>query len=168
LTRLRRLITVGAIAGALATAAPPPGATALPHHSAAVPVRAFDTKLLSLINHKRSAKHLPAYTMNPTLWKIAHKWAGHLAAKQQLSHNPRLTTEVHNQCGGRPAPAENVTFATGSEVHPATILAEHLSDAPHRRNIYSATYRVVGVASVKGKYHGQNAEYNVIDFARSC
>jgi uncharacterized protein YkwD len=164
---MRRLIAVGAIAGSLAVAGPPAGAIAQPHHAAAVPIRAFDTKLLSLINHKRSTKHLRAYRLSPKLWRISHTWAKHLAARHGLSHNPNLGAQIHRQCGGHPAFAENVTFASGT-VAPSTILTEHLSDAPHRRNLLSATYRVVGVASVRETYKGQKAEFNVIDFARSC
>jgi uncharacterized protein YkwD len=152
------IVAVSGGVGATAAAAP------ANHHTH---VRSFDKKLIALTNQARATAKLDALKSNPKLWKIAHAWAKHLAAKSELQHNPKLTKEINRHCPNWTSAGENVGYVTNGVPH--DLFTGYMNDPAHRANILDTGYKQIGSASVKTtNADGEAVEWNVTDFAAGC
>ncbi len=92
------------------------------------------------INVSRVAAGLKPLKVSTDLTAVANKWAGVLARKGALSHNPALGTAIKNWTGL----AENVGMGqTEPQLH-----AAFMHSAPHRANILAPIYSQIGVGVV--------------------
>ncbi|MBV9485324.1 MAG: CAP domain-containing protein [Frankiaceae bacterium] len=162
----RGLIATVLVAGLAVATATPTAAT--PHPGHGVKVRSFDQQLLKKVNHARKAHHLAAYTFSPTLWKIAHSWAKHLAADGALSHRANLTTVVQQKCSKHSKAGENVAFVSGGTGQLKALYHQYVADKAHRANVFSDTFTHIGIASIKKTVGGQVQEWSVMDLATRC
>jgi uncharacterized protein YkwD len=97
---------------------------------------------LRKISHARSHHGVRQYHVRHRLNHIAQRWAEWMAAHQSLQHNPYLSHQVH----GWNALGENVGRAAGfRRVHRA-----FMHSPPHRANILSPTFHLVGVGAAHG------------------
>jgi len=166
LTRRLRGVAIAAVtAASLAVAAIPSGAAATPGVHAAK-VRSYDMNLLADSNGARSSDHRHHYTMNPRLWKVAHKWAEHLAKTGVLEHNPKLELKLTRACPAWTAIGENVGVVYGDSVN--ELFQAYMHSPPHRANILDKHYSQVGIATVKVKVNGQIQQWDVMDFGNHC
>jgi uncharacterized protein YkwD len=168
LTRLIRLAVTAALVLAVG------GATA---HAAPTPsdqLRPYDKHLLRYINHERAHNGLAPLKQSNRLYKIAHKWAAHMAKTENLEHNPNYGYGgplVSKKCPHATIAGENV----GAQAHTnAKDLFELYMDEPfHRANMLNPKYNKpkhprytqVGIATVRAS---DGSEWNVMDFANHC
>jgi uncharacterized protein YkwD len=172
--RLRSAVIAVAAAASLGAAVVPAGASASHHASghhasgrhAAARVRSYDNHLLSHSNHARTSNHRHDYKMNPKLWKIAHRWAKHLAATGTLAHNPRLASQITKSCPSWTAIGENVGVVYGGGAN--QLFQAYMHSPEHRANILDPHYTKVGIATVKVTVNGQLQQWDVMDFGNHC
>ncbi len=176
--RVRGLVTAVAFACAAAVAVAPAGASATtaPHYASAristtavhghFRIRAYDHSLLNRVNSARAANARHSYTMIHKLHHVARLWARHLAATGVLEHNPALVADVSRVCPNWTALGENVGVEGGSNA--GELFSAYMHSPPHRANILDSSYTVVGIATVTVTWHGQQTQWNVMDFANHC
>jgi uncharacterized protein YkwD len=166
--RLRAAVIAAAAAASLGLAAGPMSAVAAPghqtHHSAQV--RAYDNSLLAHSNTARAANNRHAYVMSHRLWKIAHRWAKHLAKTGALAHNPHLVGQVSSACPNWTATGENVGVVYGTSA--TTLFQAYMHSPPHRANILDKRFQQVGIATVKVTRNGLTEQWDVMDFGTNC
>lgn len=160
-----RTAALAALAALGLTAAPALSADAAAHRPPQA-VRSFDTSLLGQVNSARSNAGRSHFAMNHKLWKVAHKWAEHLASTGQLGHNPKLTKQVTKACPKWTDTGENVGMVYDETVN--QLFQAYMADPPHRANILDKHYKQVGIATVKVERGGQTQEWDVMDFANHC
>jgi uncharacterized protein YkwD len=154
--RLRVAGTAGAlvvVAGSVLAAGPgPAGATvqttavrtAVTTTVASAPAETRQERLAHFVNRARTTRGLRAYTVSSSLSAVAQQQAQRMAHKQQLFHNPNLTTDVHSWR----AVGENVAYTSSlSRAH--TLL---MHSPPHRANLLSKAFTQVGVGVVKDSH----------------
>jgi hypothetical protein len=101
-----------------------------------------ESQFVSATNSARASHGLPAYAVAGDLTSVARRWAAHMAAHEQLEHNPSFTSEVccWSQVG------ENV--GVGPNV--SAIQRAFMASSPHRANILSSSYTQVGIGTARG------------------
>jgi uncharacterized protein YkwD len=105
-----------------------------------------EQQLATKVNNARTAAGRHRYTVVSNLSKIAEAQARRMANKQQLYHNPHLTTDVHVWS----AIGENVAYASSvSAAHQAL-----MNSSGHKANILSRTFTQAGIGVVKDS-HGR-------------
>jgi uncharacterized protein YkwD len=164
-TQHLRITALAAVAALGLATAPAMSAAAAGHHPPHS-VRSFDSSLLDQANLARSSVGRSHYTMNHKLWKVAHKWAEHLAATGTLAHDPKLTKNVTKACPQWTDTGENVGMVYGETAD--QLFQAYMADPPHRANILNKSYRQVGIATVKVERNGESQEWDVMDFANHC
>jgi hypothetical protein len=91
----------------------------------------------SMLNGERTSNGLPPLTFSGDLAAVAQRWSAQMASSGTLSHNPGLTSQVHNW----QAVGENV--GEGPTIED---LDKAFWDSPeHRANILDTDYREFGV-----------------------
>ncbi len=129
-------------------------------------LRTYDRNLLYYVNHTRHAHHLPALAQSNRLYRIAHRWAEHMAHKRSLHDNPRGVHQVARRCSRWRAYGENVAAQEGTDAH--AIFELYMHDRSHRANILRHRFTEVGIATVILHRDGQTTEWDVMDFAERC
>lgn len=113
--------------------------------SAAAPAHAYahdsrERRLVGWVNKERARAHLRPLAARSDLQTVAQRWAGRMAAANRLSHNPRLTRQVHSYRWV----GENVGY--GPQL--GTVHAALMRSPGHRANVLNRAYTQVGVAVV--------------------
>ena len=91
----------------------------------------------SMLNSERTSNGLPPLSVSADLTAVAQRWSAQMAGSGTLSHNPGLTSQVHNW----QAVGENV--GEGPTIED---LDDAFWDSPeHRANILDTDYREFGV-----------------------
>jgi uncharacterized protein YkwD len=169
LTRTACAVIAAAVLGAVA----PPPATAAP--TPAKHVRTYDKHLLKYVNNARANNGLKPLKQSNRLYKIAHRWAAHLAkSHDNLEHNPKFVLGgplVTRTCPHATAAGENV--GAQAQTAPKSLFKLYMDEPYHRANILSPKYNsrgtprytYVGIATVKAS---DGSEWNVMDFANHC
>ncbi|MGW6449804.1 CAP domain-containing protein [Lentzea sp. NPDC055074] len=124
--------------------------------------RAFENKVVALVNTMRGRRGLTALATDDRLRSSSRRHCADMAARRVLAHRlpggpspfDRMAAE------GFPAPAgENVAF--GQET-PARVVEAWLRSRPHRANILHPGFRVIGVGVLRttdGHWWTQNFGY---------
>jgi uncharacterized protein YkwD len=105
--------------------------------------------ILSLVNHERAHRGLPALAVNASLQREA------------TSHSGRAHTPVRQCTGER---GQNLAWGTYTGGSPASIMAAWMASPLHRANILDARYRYTGIGVVAA---GHETTYTQ-DFAQRC
>jgi peptidoglycan hydrolase-like protein with peptidoglycan-binding domain len=105
------------------------------------------------INAARASAGLGRLVYDGSLSGVAQAWANHMAATDQLAHNPSTPAQIR---GGWSAWGENVGFTTtgsASALHQA-----FMASAGHRANILNRSFTSVGVGWATKNGHTYVAE----------
>jgi len=139
-------VTIGAVAGSTAFAAP---AFASPSGD-----------LAAATNASRAAAGLPGLQIDGQLSAVAQAWANHLAAANALSHNGALRGQVSNWTNL----GENVGMAADIP----SVQQAFMNSPEHRANILNAKYTLMGVGSATSILPSCNCKvlWVVVDFKR--
>ena len=140
LRRLGLLLTTSVAAAAVVLAtlvAPAPALTPRATNSYVADVRAAT-------NAERTERGMTALRGNPCLSRFAQRQAERIARAQVLSHTASLLT-VLRRCGMSTV-GENVAYHPGGG---RAVVGAWMASPPHRANILTRGYRVLGVAAVR-------------------
>lgn len=157
-------ITRGVVVAALLVALGPAAAIAKPTPSGQL--RTYDKKFLKYVNHARENHGLKPLRQSNRLYKIAHKWAEHMAATQNLEHNPNAVVGkrlIFTKCPHSTMAAENVGWQGHTDAR--ALFKLYMHEPYHRANILQPKHRDVGIATVRS---GDGREWNVQDFGNHC
>lgn len=136
------LAAVLALTGGLllpSSAAAAPGANG-------VPVNAYELDLLTRTNDARAAAGIPLLTAQNGITDLARKWAGVLAQRGALSHNPDLANQLVTSGAPRwTSTAENVGQGGSS----AAVFQAYMNSAGHRDNILRTSVTTIGIGSAR-------------------
>lgn len=119
--------------------------------AAAPPGRSADEKrLLSAINAARRARKMPALRHSRILSKPARAHSKRLVRSGELSHEgpngePFWKRLVRAGYSRRNWMGENLALISGCDWTPTEVVRMWLDSPPHRRNMLSKRFRVVGV-----------------------
>jgi uncharacterized protein YkwD len=142
------------------------GTPALARPTPSGQVRPYDKDLLFYVNHARHAHHLRPLVQSNRLYRVAHRWAEHMARRRWLHDNPHGAHEVARRCTRWLAYGENVAAQEGTDAH--SIFELYMHDRSHRANILRHRFTNVGIATVILHRDGQTTEWDVMDFAERC
>lgn len=115
-------------------------------------------EIIYLTNQQRIERHLPALSPNIKLTAAAQKKAGALIAEQIFSHDlpdgRKFSSWVRDEDYAYTIVGENLAlgFNTG-----AGIVNAWMASDTHRKNILMPAYQEIGVAIIKAKFEGQEA-----------
>lgn len=146
-----------AAGGTAKTPAVSPGKTPLP-------VELSVANMISLVNHSRGLKGVPALRLHTALNAAAQAHANDMAARAYFSHNSpegdtlqtRLATVGYNHS----ATAENLGLGKT-----AIVVYENWSNSPeHLANMVDRRFTDIGVGFAGGLYQGVSATYVVVVF----
>lgn len=93
-----------------------------------------------MLNGERTARGVPALSTRSDLVAAARGQAARMAGRNQLFHNPNLTTDVRNWRWV----GENVGYGPSA----ATVHNALMNSAPHRANILDRDYTEIGIGVV--------------------
>jgi len=136
---LTRLFAAVVLAGAVTTTV----ATVAPVAAFADSSASMESQFVAKMNAARQAAGLRPYVVASDLTSVARQHSAAMASKQELYHNPNLTTQVQNW----QAVGENVGEGpTVSDIHNA-----FMQSPEHRANILDHDFTQVGVGVVVDK-----------------
>src|SRR3954454_19695117 len=130
--------------------------------TSAGPSDSFTSSLLQRLNADRAANGLPALSWSPLLGDSASAWARQMGAANSLYHQNLSALITSPAYAGYSSLGENILQGVpGSTAAAAESL--WMSSAPHRANILSGGFNVVGI----GYYWGSDGRlWAVQDFGR--
>jgi uncharacterized protein YkwD len=133
----RRLIARALVSCLLGSAAATAAAVAAPTAAFAESSYQMESEFIAKMNSARQANGLAPYAVYSDLTSIARQHSQQMASRQELYHNPNLTTEVQNW----QAVGENVGDGpTVDSIHQA-----FMNSPEHRANILDHDFTQVGV-----------------------
>ena len=136
---LTRLFAAVVLAGAVTTTV----ATVAPTAAFADGSASMESQFVAKMNAARESAGLRPYVVASDLTSVARQHSAQMASKQELYHNPNLTTQVQNW----QAVGENVGEGpTVSDIHNA-----FMQSPEHRANILDHDFTQVGVGVVVDK-----------------
>ena len=110
-----------------------------------VAMNSYESDLLVRTNAARAAAGLPGLSAQNGTTDVARQWAGVLAQRGALSHNPDLAVQIQGAGSAQwTAAAENVGQGGSS----AAVFAAYMNSAPHKANILRSNVSTVGVGAV--------------------
>jgi uncharacterized protein YkwD len=98
------------------------------------------TAVMAQLNEYRKANGLPVLTRDARVNEIAQRWAEHMAAEGQLSHNDALGAQLPPWS----FMGENVGFASSAE----EMMQTWMASPGHNANMLDRSFTMVGVAAV--------------------
>lgn len=102
-------------------------------------------RILELINRERAQAGLASLALDGEVTEIALRWSREMALAGRIGHNDAYFTSESMSRLNASTVGENVAFASSvDEIH--SLLME---SPPHRANILSPKYRLVGVGAVR-------------------
>jgi uncharacterized protein YkwD len=153
---LRRMLVLGGAAFALAISA----ATAT-----ATTTRSESTSLLRAINAARAAHGLAPVRVGTRLQLAARAHTETMLATQTFTHGS-FTERLRAFHITAPTAAENLALASGSDATAQTFVQAWLASPPHRANLLSPTFTLVGIAELAGSFQGfADVHLVTVDFA---
>ncbi len=117
--------------------------------SATPPSEPFNAALLTALNSDRAANGLPPLTWSPKLSNQAGTWADNMAAVNSLYHQNLGALINSSDYQGYSTLGENIIVAPGS-MSPAALEAAWMNSPPHKANILSRAFNIVGIGYVRG------------------
>jgi uncharacterized protein YkwD len=124
-------------------------ACAPPAPSGGGPGDAFTSSLLQSLNADRTHNGLPALSWNATLANSANSWAHQMANAGSLYHQNLSALIYSPTYAGFHALGENILVGPGSMSAPSLETA-WMNSPPHRANITSGGFNVVGIGYYRG------------------
>jgi uncharacterized protein YkwD len=136
------VLVIAAVAGLGATAC-------VPTVSDTPPSDPFVNSLYQALNQDRASNGLPALRWSPQLANLAGDWSAHMAQTGSLVH--RDLTEVLTWPGYSAyyTLGENILTGPG-DLTPVRMEAAWMGSTPHRANILSSSFNIVGIGIVWG------------------
>jgi uncharacterized protein YkwD len=117
--------------------------------SATPPTEPFDAALLSALNVDRTANGLPPLTWSPKLSNQAGTWAANMAAVNSLYHQNLSALINSSDYQGYSTLGENIIVGPGS-MSAEALEAAWMNSPPHKANILSGAFNIVGIGYVRG------------------
>jgi uncharacterized protein YkwD len=126
---------------AASTTAPTPSGSARPTDP-------FDAAIFDLMNRDRANAGLRGLVGDPRLDSLARSWSAQMAADDELHHQD-LTALWNTSDWATYSLGENI-YAVPGDWTPEQVEAGWMASPPHRANILSATFTLVGIGHVLG------------------
>lgn len=113
---------------------------------------------LCLINQERLDQGLPRLKAGATLARVAMRHSRDMVAYGYFAHDSRSGAPFSARIAKsgwmrgriRWGVGENLAWGTGSRATPTSIVAEWMASPPHRKNILTRRFRVVGIGIAGG------------------
>ena len=141
-------IIVTAIVGLGLAACAPPKAAA-PAAGGGSPSDPYTASLFSALNADRAANGLPTLSWNTTLANSATSWTQQMASANNLYHQNLSALLGSPTYAGFNTLGENILDGPGS-MTAAQVQNAWMNSPPHRANITSASFNVVGIGYFRG------------------
>lgn len=136
------LVTAGAAPIALAAPAQAAHGCANANRSAAsAPIGEMRVAVVCLVNHERSARHLPALHADHRLNHSAQRWSDEMVSSRMFTHGTNFAGRISAAGFRWSAAGENIATGYGT---PRQVVAGWMASAGHCENILNPTYRDVG------------------------
>jgi uncharacterized protein YkwD len=153
---LRRMLVLGGAAFALAVSAATATATTTRNETAS---------LLRAINATRTAYGLAPVRVGTRLQLAAQAHTEAMLETQTFAHG-LFAERMRAFHVTAPMMGENLALATGSDATAQAFVAAWLASPPHRRNLLSPTFTLVGIGELAGAFQGSDGVHLVtVDFA---
>lgn len=144
-TRLRKRTTIVVMAAAVAL-----GTTAcFPNVSSSPPTDPYINALYNAMNQDRANNGLPPLSQSPKLENLAGTWSWQMAQANSLYHQDLGGVLNSDDYQGFRTLGENILVAPGNYT-PQQIEAAWMGSAPHRANILSGAFNIVGLGKFVG------------------
>jgi uncharacterized protein YkwD len=117
--------------------------------SSTPPSDPYTAALLNALNNDRAANGLPPLTWSPKLSNQAGTWAANMAAVNSLYHQNLSALINSSDYAGYTTLGENIIVGPGS-MDPGAVEAAWMNSPPHRANITSRAFNIVGIGYVHG------------------
>jgi uncharacterized protein YkwD len=143
---VRKRVAVIAVAGIIGFAAT---ACALPNVSNSGPSDPYTAGLYSAVNRDRGANRLGGLAWSPKLANQASGWARQMAAANSLYHQDLGALISSPNYAGFYTLGENILVGSGS-MSPDQMEATWMNSGPHRANILSGAFDIVGIGYYRG------------------
>jgi uncharacterized protein YkwD len=144
-TRLRKRAAIVVMAAAIAL-----GTTAcFPDVSSSGPTDPYISALYQAMNQDRANNGLPPLSHSPKLENLAGTWAWQMASANSLYHQDLAGVLNTPDFQAFHTLGENIIVAPGSYT-PQQLEAAWMASAPHRANILSGAFNVVGLGRFVG------------------
>jgi uncharacterized protein YkwD len=151
--RAAAIATVAVLALGVAACAPAPSGSAGPSDP-------FIASIFQAMNQDRAAAGLPALGYSPQLEGLAHNWAATMAGQGRLYHQNLSAVLGSPDYAGYHTLGENILVGPGA-MSASSMESSWMASAPHRANILSGGYSLIGI----GVYHGPDGRaWAVQDF----
>jgi uncharacterized protein YkwD len=105
--------------------------------------------LFNALNHDRSVNGLPQLTWSPRLANTAGTWAHQMSNAASLYHQNLSALIASPDYAGYYTLGENILVGPGS-MSAAQMEAAWMASAPHRANILSRSFNIVGIGYYRG------------------
>jgi uncharacterized protein YkwD len=122
---------------------------ALPNTSSSGPSDPFTAGLFNALNNDRANNGLPRLTWSPKLANQAGTWAHTMSNANSLFHQNLGALINSPDYAGYYTLGENILVGPGS-LSPGSIEAAWMASAPHRANILSGAFNIVGIGYYRG------------------
>jgi uncharacterized protein YkwD len=150
------MLVLGGAAFALALSAATATATTTRNETAS---------LLRAINAARAAHGLAPVRIGVRLQHAAQAHTEAMLATQSLTHGP-FAERLRAFHVTAPTIAENLAFGTGTYASAQAFVQAWLASPPHRRNLLSPTFTLIGIGERAGTFQGlADAHLVTVDFA---
>ena len=122
---------------------------ALPNTSVQGPSDPYTSGLWQALNRDRGANRLAGLTWSPKLANTASNWAHQMANANTLYHQNLSALISSPDYAGYYTLGENILVGPGS-MTPDSMEAAWMASAPHRANILSGAFNIVGIGYFRG------------------
>ena len=120
-----------------------------PDRSSAPPSDPFVNDLYNRLNYDRATVGLPPLTWSPKLGNMAGTWAYQMATVNSLYHQNLSALINSSDYQGYTTLGENIIVGPG-DLSPAALEAAWMNSPPHKANILSGAFNIVGIGYVRG------------------
>jgi uncharacterized protein YkwD len=120
-----------------------------PDVDSGVPPDPYAAELFRLMNQDRANAGVPGLRNSPKLDNLAGTWSWQMSVDNALHHQDLRALQSSPDFSNYYTLAENLFVMTG-DITPAQLENSWMSSAPHRDNILSRSFNVVGVGTFRG------------------
>jgi len=143
LLRKRTALIVLAAAIALCTTA------CFPDAAPGEPANPYVRSVYQAINQDRANAGLPGLTHSPKLENLAGNWAWQMSVDNSLHHQDLSRLLYSSDYSHFSTLGENIIVGPGN-LSPAALEAAWMNSPPHKANILSGAFNIVGIGYVRG------------------
>jgi uncharacterized protein YkwD len=117
--------------------------------SSAPPADSYQRALYNALNYNRIIGGLPPLTWSPKLANTAGTWAYQMSSANSLYHQNLSALISSPTYAGYRTMGENILVGPGS-MSPNQVEGTFIASAPHRANILSGAFNIVGIGYYRG------------------